>query len=65
MAFIQSPEFQQVIPTTNWMYPVTKAAVPAEFGNLVTPERQFLYTAEDVAANKSAWVDEWLKASQN
>ncbi|MGB0810611.1 MAG: thiamine ABC transporter substrate-binding protein, partial [Candidatus Puniceispirillaceae bacterium] len=65
MAFIQSPEFQQVIPTTNWMYPVTKAAVPAEFGSLVTPERQFLYTAEDVAANKSAWVDEWLKASQN
>ena len=65
MAFIQSPEFQQVIPTTNWMYPVTKAAVPGEFGSLVTPERQFLYTAEDVAANKSAWVDEWLKASQN
>ena len=65
MAFIQSPEFQQVIPTTNWMYPVTKAAVPFEFGNLVTPKRQFLYTAEEVAANKSAWVDEWLKASQN
>ena len=65
MAFIQSPEFQQVIPTTNWMYPVTKAAVPAEFDNLVMPKRQFLFTAEDVAENKSAWVDEWLKASQN
>jgi len=65
MTFIQSPEFQQVIPTTNWMYPVTKAAVPAEFDNLVMPKRQFLFTAEDVAENKSAWVDEWLKASQN
>ena len=65
MTFIQSPEFQQVIPTTNWMYPVTKAAVPAEFDNLVMPKRQFLFTAEDVAENKSTWVDEWLKASQN
>ena len=65
MAFIHSDEFQQAIPTTNWMYPVTKAAVPSEFDSLVKPQRQYLYTAEDVAANKSAWVDEWLKASQN
>lgn len=65
MAFIHSADFQGAIPTTNWMYPVTKAAVPAEFNGLVQPERQFLFTAEDVAKNKSAWVDEWLNASQN
>ena len=31
MAFIQGPEFQGIIPTTNWMYPTQTSAIPDGF----------------------------------
>ena len=63
MDFIQTADFQSVIPTTNWMYPVSKAAVPAEFADLIQPERHYLFEGAEVAANQKAWVAEWLEAS--
>ena len=62
MDFILDDGFQSVIPTTNWMYPAGKAELPEAFAGLITPSKSLLYTPEDVAGNKSAWVNEWQRA---
>jgi len=62
MDFILSSDFQSVIPTKNWMYPAGKADLPEAFDGLIQPVEARLYSPEDVAANKSAWVGEWLRA---
>ena len=62
MDFILNDEFQSVIPTTNWMYPAGKAALPEAFSGLITPSKSLTFTPEQVAQNKSAWVGEWQSA---
>jgi len=62
MDFILDSGFQSVIPTTNWMYPAGKTDLPEAFGALITPAKALLFTPEQVAANKSAWVGEWQSA---
>ena len=64
LGFMTGPEFQSIIPTTNWMMPVaaTKEPLPDAFGKLVTPAKTFLLPSEEVAANRKAWIDEWLAA---
>ena len=62
MEFILESGFQSVIPTTNWMYPAGKAELPEAFGSLITPAKSLLFTPEQVATNKSAWVGEWQSA---
>jgi thiamine transport system substrate-binding protein len=64
MAFMMSPAFQDVIPETNWMFPAAKTDKPLDpaFGKLVRPVKSLIYSPEDVAKNRKAWVDEWLSA---
>jgi thiamine transport system substrate-binding protein len=64
LQFMVSPQFQDIIPTTNWMFPAAKtsAALPQAFNNLVHPEKTFLMTPDEVAKNRKAWVDEWVTA---
>ncbi|MQW90266.1 thiamine ABC transporter substrate binding subunit [Sinorhizobium saheli] len=64
LTFMTGPEFQSIIPTTNWMMPVgaTKEPLPEAFGKLVDPQKTFLMSPEEVAANRKAWIDEWLAA---
>lgn len=64
LSFMVSPAFQDIIPTTNWMMPAaaTSAPLPDAFGKLVKPAHTFLMTSDEVAANRKAWVDEWLGA---
>lgn len=64
LAFMVSPAFQDQIPETNWMFPAaaTSRPLPEAFGKLVQPAKALLYSPEDVAANRRAWTDEWLKA---
>jgi len=64
LTFMTGPDFQSVIPETNWMMPVgkTKEPLPAAFDALVKPEKTFLMSSEEVAANRKAWIDEWLSA---
>ena len=40
----------------------TSKPLPEAFGKLVQPEKTFLMAPEDVAKNRKAWIDEWLKA---
>jgi thiamine transport system substrate-binding protein len=64
MAFMVSDEFQNIIPTTNWMYPAVKTAVglPAGFETLSTPNKTLLLDATDVEDKRKAIIDTWLQA---
>ncbi|MEI5678815.1 MULTISPECIES: thiamine ABC transporter substrate binding subunit [unclassified Mesorhizobium] len=62
MEFMTGPGFQDAIPETNWMFPAGKTDKPLNpaFDKLVKPAKSLQISAEDVAANRKAWVDEWL-----
>ena len=62
LTFMTGPDFQSIIPETNWMMPAaaTREPLPAAFDALVKPEKTFLFSAEEVAADRKAWIDEWL-----
>ncbi|KNY13933.1 thiamine ABC transporter substrate-binding protein [Shinella sp. SUS2] len=64
LTFMTGPDFQSIIPETNWMMPAakTKDPLPAAFDALVKPEKTFLMSSDEVAANRKAWIDEWLAA---
>ncbi|MCW5697857.1 MAG: thiamine ABC transporter substrate binding subunit [Bauldia sp.] len=64
LAFIATDAFQATIPEGNWMYPVTALAdgLPPAFTDLPVPETSFLTDPDTVAANRRAWIDEWLAA---
>ncbi|WP_440409341.1 thiamine ABC transporter substrate binding subunit [Neorhizobium petrolearium] len=64
LRFMVSPAFQDIIPTTNWMMPVSKTSepLPDAFDKLVQPETTFLMGSDEVAKNRQAWIDEWLTA---
>ena len=50
-------------PTTNWMFPAGSHREPCPaFDKLVQPQKTFLIRPQDVAANRKAWIDEWLAA---
>lgn len=65
LAFMTGPGFQDHIPTNNWMWPAgkTSGALPDAFGKLVKPAKSLLLSADEVNANRKAWIDEWLKAT--
>ena len=64
LEFMLSPAFQELIPTTNWMYPATlsRDALPPEFERLIDPSPALLFDEQLVAAQRRAWIDEWLDA---
>ncbi len=64
LRFMLSPGFQNNIPTAQWMYPVTDLpdGLPPAYDKLVDPARPLLFPAEEVAAQRKAWVEEWLQA---
>ena len=43
-------------------FAATDAPLPSAFDKLVKPGHTFLFTAVEVAANRRAWIDEWLSA---
>ncbi|MCC2612478.1 thiamine ABC transporter substrate binding subunit [Neorhizobium sp. Rsf11] len=64
LRFMVSPAFQDIIPTTNWMMPISKTSepLPDAFDKLVQPKTTFLMGSDEVAKNRQAWIDEWLTA---
>ena len=62
--FVMSPAFQDIIPETNWMLPAAPTSEPLDpvFDKMIQPETSLLFTPEEVAENREAWVDEWLNA---
>jgi len=62
MSFILSNDFQSVIPTGNWMYPVTNTELPEGFDSLSVPQKSLTFTADEVAKERKVWVREWQNA---
>ena len=64
LQFMMSKEFQDQIPTNNWMFPAgaLSAPLPLAFGNLIKPQKTLLFSPQQVVENRRAWIDEWLNA---
>lgn len=62
--FMVSDAFQQIIPTTNWMYPaVTPAAgLPEGFDTLIYPKKSLLFSPDEAAVVRDQALSEWLSA---
>ncbi|MCD7060427.1 thiamine ABC transporter substrate binding subunit [Pelagibacterium xiamenense] len=66
LAYLVSPEAQAVIPTTNWMYPVTEPEGGLEpgFEQMIAPDPALLLDSETVTENTRAWIEEAFAALQ-
>ncbi len=64
MEFMVSPAFQEIIPTTNWMYPAALAAdaLPDGFETLTQPEQALIFDADEAAAVREAALATWQDA---
>ncbi|HEY0034123.1 MAG TPA: thiamine ABC transporter substrate binding subunit [Devosia sp.] len=66
LQYLASADAQKIIPTTNWMLPVTRLddALDPAFAGLPQPEKTLALTDEAIATNSQRWIDEMLKAVQ-
>jgi thiamine transport system substrate-binding protein len=62
LSFILSDEFQSVIPTGNWMYPVTDVNLPEGFDTLTVPQNSLTFTPQEVSEKRKGWIKEWQSA---
>ena len=62
MKFITTPEFQNTIPTGNWMYPVTDVKLPEGFNGLVKPQTTLEFSPQDVSSHRASWISEWQRS---
>ncbi|WP_331774438.1 thiamine ABC transporter substrate binding subunit [Sulfurospirillum sp. 1612] len=64
LAFTLSETFANIIPTTNWAYPVikTKQGLPKGFESLYIPTHMLLLDDKEIETNKKHYLDEWLNA---
>ncbi len=64
LEFITGEKFADIIPTTNWMYPVKKTAkgLPADFAKLYVPSKMILLDGKEVESKRKTYIDEWIKA---
>lgn len=62
LAFMVSPRFQDLIPTTNWMFPAgqTEKPLPDAFHKLVKPAKTLHFSPGEVATHRKEWINEWL-----
>ena len=64
MEFILSQEFQEIIPLSNWSFPVnlTEEKWPVGFQNLPKPENSIFMIEENSVEIRKLAIEEWLKA---
>lgn len=63
MQFMLSDTVQDIIPTTNWVYPATstKQGLPEGFKSLHVPEKTLLIDGIEVEKNRTNWIDQWVQ----
>ncbi len=61
MQFMLSDTVQDIIPTTNWVYPATKteSGLPEGFNTLQIPEKTLLIDGVEVEKNRNQWINQW------
>lgn len=62
MHFILTDDFQSVMATGNWMYPVTDIALPKGYGQLTLPRKMLSLDPQVVAKKLKSWTREWQMA---
>ena len=64
LQFMVSDAFQQIIPTTNWMYPAVTPAtgLPEGFETLAAPSKSLLLSPYEAAAVRDQALSEWQDA---
>ena len=62
--FMLTPAFQEIIPTTNWMYPsaLPADALPDGFETLIQPETALIFPADEAAALRDDALATWQAA---
>jgi len=65
LEFLYSKTFAQIIPTSNWAYPVIKGtSIHKAFDTLHKPKEFILMDGKDVQTKRKILIEEWLKAVQ-
>ena len=65
LAFMHTQTFADIIPTSNWAYPVVESDPLHEaFEKLHRPEKMILMYGKHVESQRKAIVNEWLEAIQ-
>ncbi len=66
LAYLVSAQGQQIIPHTNWMFPVLDLGEQLDpaFATLPQPSKTLSFTDEEIAAHSREWIDEMLTAIQ-
>lgn len=62
LQFMVTDAFQNIIPTTQWMYPVVDVKLPKGFNTLSLPKETLLFKPQEVAEKRKAWIREWQTA---
>ncbi len=62
MQFMLEQPFQSTIPQGNWMYPVVQSKLPAGFETLTVPAVSLQYSPQEVASQRSQWINAWQRA---
>lgn len=62
MHFILTDDFQSVMATGNWMYPVTDVDLPKGYEQLTIPNHMLSLDPKLVADNLKSWTREWQMA---
>ena len=64
LAFLLTDPVQEVIPTTNWMYPAAlpAAGLPPAYDTLPRPEKSLLLSSGEARSLRGPAIDEWLAA---
>lgn len=61
LKFMHSDEFANIIPTTNWTYPVKNVKLPKAFNDLLKP-KMILLDGKKAEEIRKSTINEWLKA---
>ena len=58
-----SDTVQDIIPTTNWVYPATttETGLPAGFETLHIPEKTLIIDGVTVEENRKKWISQWIE----
>ncbi|NQY21270.1 MAG: thiamine ABC transporter substrate binding subunit [Campylobacteraceae bacterium] len=65
LEFLYSKTFAEIIPTSNWSYPVIKGTkINKAFDKLHKPKEFILMDGKTVQENRKMIINEWLKAVQ-